>query len=104
MLMRPDQDAGLRTGSSGKALQLQTKDERMSKTAANLQSRPYQESGLKTGFSGRALQIQTRDESQIQKGSNVLPYQDVGVGTRLLAHLTEPYKSSQEMKSELVLE
>jgi hypothetical protein len=83
MPMRPDQDARLRTGFSDIAFQIQTKDERMSKTAANFQPRQYQDSGFITGSSDRALHFQPRDEIRIGTGVKLQsrPYQDSGLRT-----------------------
>jgi hypothetical protein len=83
MPMRPDQDAERRTGFSDIAFQIQTKDERMSKTAANFQPRQYQDAGFITGSSDRALQIQPRYEIRIGTGVKLQsrPYQDAGLKT-----------------------
>jgi hypothetical protein len=84
MPMRPDQDAGLKTGFSDRALlQIKTRDERMNQAAVNLQSRQYQDAGFVTGSSDRALQIQPRDEIRIGTGVKLQsrPYQESGLRT-----------------------
>jgi hypothetical protein len=68
MPMRPDQDAGVRTGFSGRALQIQARDESIIQPRDELfmLMRPDQDTGLITGS---VSQIQTRDENMMQTGT-----------------------------------